>query len=150
MVTLNAISDCSASASEEVSSTISALHPSDRDVTDDRLRELMKFAREDEIYQVILQFVTKGFPNLKSEDMDEELRPYYRVREDLYSDSDGFLCRNGSFVVPKGLVKTYMERLLSMHQAACSCPFVSLVAVHGQGREYICQDVPTVRGSQTL
>jgi hypothetical protein len=65
----------------------------------------------------MLQFVTKGFPNIKYENMVEELRPYYRVRENLYFDSNGFLCRNGSFFVPKGFVKTYMQRLPYMHQA---------------------------------
>ena len=48
----------------------------------------------------------------------EDYRKYFNEREHLYHDSDGFLCHKGTFVVPKPLRLTYLNRLLSMHQAA--------------------------------
>ena len=103
---------------EDVDREINALHPLDRDITDDRLRELKSFCEEDETYLQVVKFVERGFPNNKREDIPEKLRPFYKEQDDLYIDSDRFLCRRGAFVVPEGLVQTYLKRLLAMHQAA--------------------------------
>ena len=95
---------------------MNAIHPADRNITDDRLRELKSFASEDATYNLIVQHVTKGFPNLEMEQIPEKLRPYFRVQHELTIDSDGFLCKNEQFVVPEGLIKTYLQRLHAMHQ----------------------------------
>ena len=97
---------------------VNTLQPCHRNITDDRLRELKEFCHRDETYITVMQHVIKGFPNLRKSDIPEKLRPFYAVQDDLYIDDDGFLCRNGAFVVPEGLVQTYLKRLLAMHQAA--------------------------------
>ena len=56
---------------------MNAIHPADRNITDDRLRELKSFASEDATYNLIVQHVAKGFPNLKMEQIPEKLRPYF-------------------------------------------------------------------------
>ena len=103
---------------ENVDGVVAALHPLDRDITDDRLRELKSFCDEDETYLQVVKFTERGFPNHKQEDIPEKLRPYFKAQDELYIDSDRFLCRRGAFVVPEGLVQTYLKRLLAMHQAA--------------------------------
>jgi hypothetical protein len=51
--------------------------------------------------------------------MQQKITPkYFNGREHLYHASDGFLCHKGTFVVPKALRLTYLNRLLLMHQAA--------------------------------
>ena len=95
-----------------------SLQPADRDLTDDRLRELRLHASEDETYNQIMRFTAKGFPNTPTEEIPEKWRPFFKIREDLTIDSDGFLCRNGQFIVPESLIQTYMQRLHSMHQGA--------------------------------
>ena len=98
--------------------SLNVLCPADRDITDDRLRELRSFASDDATYKMVVEFTTRGFPNLQAQDIPVELQPFYKVREELTTDSDGFLVRNDAFVVPQALVPTYLKRLLSMHQAA--------------------------------
>ena len=98
--------------------SVNSLCPADRDITDDRLRELRSFSSDDPTYQRVVKCVIEGFPNLEARDVPVELQPYFKVQLELSIDSDGFLVRNDAFVVPKALVKTYLQRLLSMHQAA--------------------------------
>ena len=104
--------------SEDPCASLNAMCPADRDITDDRLRELRSFASDDPTYKLVTELVIKGFPNLEARDVPEELRPYYKIHQELSVDSDGFLVRNDAFVVPHALVQTYLKRLLSMHQAA--------------------------------
>ena len=85
---------------------------------DERLRELKSFASEDDTYVLVSKFATEGFPNVPNDEIPENLKPYYKVYQELTVDSDVFLCRNDALVVPHTLVKTYLERLLAMHQAA--------------------------------
>ena len=106
----------SVGASEEGFAAV--LIPFDRRITDERLRELKSFASEDDTYVLVSQLATKGFPNVPFEEIPENLKPFYKVYQELTVDSDGFLCRNDALVVPHTLVKTYLERLLAMHQAA--------------------------------
>ena len=106
------------SDSEGSGACVNALCPADRDITDDRLRELRSFSSDDPVYMQITRHVIEGFPNLEAGAVPEDIQPYYRIREELSLDSDGFLVRNDAFVVPKALVPTYLKRLLAMHQAA--------------------------------
>ena len=98
--------------------TINSLQPADREITDDRLRELRLYASEDPTYQLIMELTTKGFPDTPKNEQTEEMIQYFKVRDDFSIDSDGFLCKGGQFVVPKKLVKTYLQRLHSMHQSS--------------------------------
>ena len=98
--------------------TVQSLQPSDRDLTDDRLRELKLFASEDPIYQQIVQHTVKGFPDVRSEDIPDKLKPFFKIRDSLTLDSDGFLCKQDQFVVPEKLIQTYLRRLHAMHQGA--------------------------------
>ena len=104
--------------SEDHGARVNALCPADRDITDDRLRELRSFASDDQTYQQVVRLVADGFPNLEARDIPEDLRPYFKIQLELSIDSDDFLVRNDALVVPKALVQTYLKRLLSMHQAA--------------------------------
>ena len=96
---------------------INVLHALDKDISDERLRELKDFCNEDLDYKLITDMVIKGFPKDMS-NLSDNLRPYFNVQDDLYLDSDNFLCYKQAFVVPTGLRRTYLERLLAMHQAA--------------------------------
>jgi hypothetical protein len=98
--------------------SLNALCPADRDITDDRLRELKSFASEDATYLQVADHVTPGFPNLQTHDIPVKLQPYFKVQHELTTDSDGFLVRNDAFLVLQALVPTYIKHLLSMHQAA--------------------------------
>ena len=89
-----------------VDNEINALYPLDLDITDDRLCELKSFCEEDETYLQVVKFMEREFPNDKHEDIPEKLRPYYKTQDNLYINSDQFLCGRGAFVVPEGLVQT--------------------------------------------
>ena len=96
---------------------INALYTQDQDIIDERLRELKSFANEDVDYKLVTEMVIKGFPQ-NTPNLHDNIRPYLKAQDELYLDSDNFLCHKKAFVVPVGLRKTYMERLLAMHQAA--------------------------------
>jgi hypothetical protein len=94
------------------------LCPADRNITNDRLRELKSFASEDATYKQVVNHTIRGFPNLQAHDIPVKLQPYFKVQGKLTTDWDGFLVRNDAFVVPHALVPRYLKRLLSMHLAA--------------------------------
>jgi hypothetical protein len=96
--------------------TINSLQSANSTLTDERLKELKLFAEQDETYQEIKSMLQEGFPNTPKADMDQKQAPYLKVRDSLTTDDDGFLCRDDKFVVPSGLVQTYLSRLHSMHQ----------------------------------
>ncbi len=96
---------------------INELYAQDRNLVDERLRELRNFCNEDVEYQDVIKHVIKGFPN-NGKEIPDNFKPYFKVQDDLYLDSDGFLCYKGTFVVPTKLRQTYLQRLLAMHQAA--------------------------------
>ena len=82
------------------------------------MRELRLYASEDETYKLVLELTTTGFPDTPKHEQSEEIQQYFKVRDDFTIDSDGFLCKQGQLVVPKALVKTYLQRLHSMHQGS--------------------------------
>ena len=96
---------------------VNVLYAQDQDILDERLRELKNFCNEDVDYKNVTNMVVKGFPKNTS-DLSDNLRPYVNVQDELYLDSDNFLCYRNAFVVPAGLRQTYLKRLLAMHQAA--------------------------------
>ena len=96
---------------------VNVLYAQDQDILDERLRELKSFCNEDHEYKQVTEMVIKGFPT-DDTGLSENLRQYVKVQDELYLDSDNFLCYKKAFVVPAGLRQTYLERLLAMHQAA--------------------------------
>ena len=116
---VSSTSTCTNSTENDVFNvTVRELTGSDRHLVDERLKELRQFCRADEDYIQASFCTCKGWPASLSEDTTNEIRSYFNAREDLYHDSDGFLCHKGTFVVPKDLRNTYLKRLLAMHQAA--------------------------------
>jgi hypothetical protein len=103
---------------EDQEASLNVLCLDDQDIINDCLCELWSFASKDKKYKLIVIHTVYGFPNLKAQDVPVQLHPYYKVRDELTTDSDGFLVHNNAFVVRKALVQTYLKRLLSMHQAA--------------------------------
>jgi hypothetical protein len=89
----------------------------DPPLRDELLLELKKFADEDEEYQALQRLVVVGFPSSKDK-LCKNLAKYWSVRFELSLDVDGFVVRGDRLVVPKGLRKTYLQRLLAMHQGA--------------------------------
>ena len=98
--------------------TINSLQPADRDITDERLRELRLYASKDETYKLISELTIRGFSDTPKHNQTEELKQYFKVRDDFTIDSDGFLCKGAQFVVPQKLVQTYLQRLYFMHQSS--------------------------------
>ena len=90
----------------------------DTALIDEHLNELRRFCLEDAEYQAASQSAVSSWPPKLKDDVSEDYKVYFRERDNLHHDSDGFLCHNNKFVVPKSLRKTYLMRLLSMHQAA--------------------------------
>ena len=70
--------------------TINSLQPADREITDERQRELRLYASEDETYKLITQLTVKGFPDTPKHKQSEELAQYFKVSDDFTIDSDGF------------------------------------------------------------
>jgi hypothetical protein len=89
----------------------------DPPLRDELLLELKKFADEDEEYQALQRLVVVGFLSSK-DNLGENLAKYWPVRFELSLDMDGFVMRGDRLVMPKGLRKTYLQRLLAMHQGA--------------------------------
>jgi hypothetical protein len=65
-----------------------------------------------------VEHTKKGFPDIKSENIPDNLKPFFKICDEVTIDSDGFLCRNNQFVIPNKLIHTYLKRLHSMHQGA--------------------------------
>jgi len=86
-------------------------------IRDQRLQEVVKAASTDAEYTALKSLIKKGFPNEKSE-MEDSLTPFWQHKNDLYIDSDEFIVFKDRLFIPKELRKTYLQRLLSMHQAA--------------------------------
>ena len=85
----------------------------DEVVTWDRVH---KEAVKDDVCMYLCDAIEKGFPQKKAE-APECLRPYYKVKEELYSlDSVPFL--NGRMYIPKSLRREVLATLHSAHQ----CP----------------------------
>jgi hypothetical protein len=96
---------------------LNVLHAQDCHIVDERLCHLRDFCNEDADYKMITEHVVKGYPK-DAINIPDNLIPYYKARDHLYLDSDGFLCHKNTFVSPIGLRETYLKRLLAMHQAA--------------------------------
>jgi hypothetical protein len=86
--------------------TLNALCPNDS--------ELWSFASEEETYNLIFELPVYEFQNLRVQDVPVELQPNYKIRDQLTTDSDGFLVCKDVFVVPKALVQTYSKMSLSL------------------------------------
>ena len=127
-MSLPASSAITASTSDNESSiiatayaTVDAVNAEDfnpnRPHLEERLKELKKFCQDDPDYQAASTSAQTSWPGQLNDSATDEYRCYFNARQELYHDSDGFLCHRGNFVVPKALRRTYLERLLSMHQA---------------------------------
>ncbi len=86
-------------------------------IRDQRLQEVIKAASNDPDYASLKSLIERGFPNQKAE-MEDKLAPFWQYRDDLYIDSDEFIVYKDRLFIPKELRRTYLLRLLSMHQAA--------------------------------
>jgi hypothetical protein len=94
----------------------SNFHYSATPLRDERLLELR--AHQDETYKHLKTKIIKdGWPD-KRIDLHPDLERFWSHREDLSIDNDGFIVKNGRLLVPAGLLQTYLQRLLDMHQQA--------------------------------
>jgi hypothetical protein len=86
-------------------------------IRDQRLQEVLQAANNDPEYNLLRSQIENGFPNEKSA-MDEKMASFWQYRNELYVDSDNFVVYKDRLFIPTELRKTYLLRLLSMHQAA--------------------------------
>ena len=96
--------------------TVCVMSFTGKEITDERRSELRQFANNDNTYMQVVEYIAKGFPNLKTSEISAELQPFFKVHETLHLDSEGFVMNNGKLVVPQSLINTYLKRLLGMHQ----------------------------------
>ena len=92
---------------------VNAVRASDDEVISwDRVREA---SSKDDVCMYLCDAIEKGFPNKKAE-AAECLRPYYKMKEELYS-LDGVPFLNGRMYIPKVLRREVLATLHSAHQA---------------------------------
>ncbi len=68
----------------------------------------------DDTCMFLCDAISKGFPHKKS-DAEECLRPYYKLKDDLYS-LEGVPCIDGRMFIPKSLRRDVLSTLHSAHQ----------------------------------
>ena len=86
-------------------------------------RRVKEAANQDDICMVLNDAIRDGFPKKKSEAV-ECLRPYYRLKDDLYT-LEGVPCIDGRVFIPKPLRREVLAGLHSAHQGVSGMKAVS-------------------------
>ncbi|XP_042883428.1 uncharacterized protein LOC122260291 [Penaeus japonicus] len=77
------------------------------------LEDLRKAASEDTTYRELLHHVRSGFPNDRY-DLQNSLRPYWKIRDDLYCDGN-LVLYGARMVIPTALRRRILTRLHDSH-----------------------------------
>ena len=80
------------------------------------LEQITEATRLDEDFQQLRKLMTSGFEGIrKSTDLPIQLRPFYKIRDDL-SEVNGLLLHRNRILIPMSKRRTMLERLHSSHQ----------------------------------
>ena len=83
------------------------------------LQELRQHAAQDDTYQALREFITKGFPTDKAS-LPELLKPFWGVKDHLSID-DELIVYGCRLLVPTSLRATMLSRLHEAHQGISRC-----------------------------
>lgn len=93
---------------------ICALNASDAGLSV-RMDKVREAAENDIVYQELCKKVTSGFPSEKRK-LDENLRPFWNIRNDLLISDDGFLLYGTRLMIPKSLQAQLLKDLHASHR----------------------------------
>ena len=97
---------------------IQAITGSDSSLIDTVIERVKAAAAEDQTMKALRDTIMCGFPNQKN-NLPLALRPFWSVREQLAIDEvDDVIVMGARIVIPRGLVKSVLKDLISMHQGA--------------------------------
>ena len=87
----------------------------DNELVDPNMEWIRTAAKEDPIYQDLLETVRTGFPEDRNK-LSESIRPYYQMRHEL-SELEGLvILQSRKIVIPAALRKEILKRLHASHQ----------------------------------
>ena len=118
--TLVSIASATSPGDNELESDLTELHSAmvlamsardDKIVSWNRVKEV---ASKDDTCTYLNDAIEHGFPHSKA-DADECLRPYYKLKDDLYT-VEGVPCLNGRMYIPKSLRREVLATLHAAHQ----------------------------------
>ncbi|KAG7155102.1 pol Retrovirus-related Pol polyprotein from transposon-like 4 [Homarus americanus] len=112
-------------AVQSLASTQASVSPPDSDLA---LEELRTVTRDDLSYIQLLESVRTGFPRDRF-DLHNALRPYWKIREDLYADGD-LVLYGARVVVPAALHRRVLARLHNTHRPSSPADFFSTAGKH--------------------
>ena len=97
---------------------IQAITGSDSSLIDPVIERVKAAAAEDQTMKALRDTIMCGFPNQKN-NLPLALRPFWSVREQLAIDEvDDVIVIGARIFIPRGLVKSVLKDLISMHQGA--------------------------------
>lgn len=88
-------------------------------ISDVRLSELKDETQKDMHMQTLKQYVCTTWPEFKN-DVPDELKPYWNVRDELYV-SEGVLLKNERLVVPSSMRSQMLKQIHRAHMGAEKC-----------------------------
>lgn len=107
---------CSVRSVVTLQAVESLTRPEAAEQEDLALEELQQAARDDPAYTELLKCTRQGFPSDRY-DLHNTVRPYWKLREDLYSDGD-LVLYGARVVVPAALRRRVLTRLHDSHRGA--------------------------------
>ncbi|XP_064088414.1 uncharacterized protein LOC135202892 [Macrobrachium nipponense] len=98
-----------------IAKTVNAISEVKTSTTQDlTLEEIRTAAREDPSYTRLLQNVANGFPSHRY-DLHNDILPYWKIREELYTDDD-LVLYGARIVVPSAMRRNILTRLHDSHR----------------------------------
>ncbi|XP_064117609.1 uncharacterized protein K02A2.6-like [Macrobrachium nipponense] len=98
-----------------IAKTVNAISEVKTSTTQDlTLEEIRTAAREDPSYTRLLQNVANGFPSHRY-DLHNDILPYWKIREELYTDDD-LVLYGARIVVPSAMRRNILKRLHDSHR----------------------------------
>ncbi len=123
------------------------------ELRDERLKELRRFAEEDEEYKAVTRLVSQGQEGERHE-WPESIRQYFPFKDDLYFDQDGFVVYNQRLFVPSQLRQNIPQTSLGhaprSTQDGRKGQEIVLVALHLKRRQKCSTLLSVVCGTCTV